>query len=179
MQNRLIGMQRELNQLWMGLTSSLQGAIKSVRNSINPNGMPSALDAQASSNNNAAVSEIDGKVRDLSKLQRDTDMVYDTLQQQQRDTQQRHTLGDRFRDFMSNLNTDFGPINQLPDRIGQSFNKFGGVVNNLWNQIPERWDHFMQNVRPQQSQREQAEIVARMKSASTTTSTTTTAAPER
>lgn len=125
------------------------------------------------------INEIDGKVKDLSKLQRDADMVYETVQQQQREAQQRQTFGDRFKNFFNNMNVDMGGVNQLPDRIGQSFNRFGNVVGDLWNQIPERWDNFRQNMRPQQHQQQQNEIRAMMKSSTTTSTTTEGPKPER
>lgn len=151
MQNGLVAAQRELNQLWLGLTRSLQGALGNVQSALNPRPQFTRLDmAQTAPRPNTpadpAQSEVESKIIDLSKLQRDADMVYDTLQQQQRE-QQRQSVGDRFRNFFNNV--DLSGVEQLPNRIGEQFNRFGTVVGDLWNQIPDRWDNFMQNVRPQ------------------------------
>lgn len=186
MQDRLMAMQRELNQLWMGLTSSLQRAINNVRRSINPTTaqpmgdfgaipyQPNVMvpnNGEQAKSTDPALNEIDGRVKDLSRLQQEADVLYETVQRQQQETQ-RQNFGDRVRNF---LNVDLSGMNQLPDRIGQQFNRFGTVVGDLWNQIPERWDNLMQNMRPPQ---QQGEIRARMQSASST-STAVTPNPER
>lgn len=151
-QNRLIAMQREINQLWNGLSSSLQGALSNVRNSMNPRPAQfSPLDTMASNNNNnnnnkqevdPAENEIDGKLKDLTKLQRDADTVYNVVQQQQQ-AQQRPVFGDRFKNFFNNM--DFSSADQFPGRFTETVSRFGNVVGDLWNQIPERWDNFMHN----------------------------------
>lgn len=170
MQNGLISAQRELNQLWMGLTSSLQGAIKNVRQTLNPRPQFVRLD-QAQQQVDPAQNEIDGKLKDLGKLQRDADMVYETVQQQQHDNQQRQTFGDRFRNFFNQV--DFNSMDEIPHRIGDSVSRFGTAVNDLWNQIPERWDNWMHSMRPPP----QPELNGRLRSTTTTTTTTTTESP--
>lgn len=157
MQNRLMSMQRDLNQLWQGLSSSLQNAVNNVRSTLNPRpqfapgfgpinpnqGQPQEADP--------AQNEINSKVQDLSKVQKEADMIYDTVQQRQREAQQRQTFADRFRGFINNVD-----LNQLPDRIGDQVNRFGAVIGNFWNTIPERWDNMM-------AQRQNQENQARMR----------------
>lgn len=176
MQNNLVNVQREVNQLWMGLTSSLQGALNNVRMALNPRPRFAAIEAMPSNNQpqqvNAAENEIDSKLKELSKLQRDADLVHDAVQQQQREAQQRQTFGERFRGLFSNA--DLGGIDQLPNRIGESVSRFGNVVGDLWNQIPGRWDSFVHNMRPQQRSKDtNAHLTA-----SSTTSTTQKPEPE-
>lgn len=168
MQNGLINVQRELNQVWMGLTNSLQNALNNVKRTLNPGPTFATMDAMASSQQpkqaaDPAQSEIDGKIKNLSKLQRDTDMVYDAVQQQQREAQQRQTFGDRFKTFFNNV--DFSGMEQLPNRVGESVSRFGTVMGDLWNQIPERWDNLMSNMRPQQPS--QADMMAKLRATST------------
>lgn len=150
MQNRLIGMQRDLNQLWNSLTGSLQNALGNVRQSMNPQLQPPIMEGAASSNRkpqqvDPAENEIDNQITDLTKLQRDADVVHDAVQRQQQ-VQQRQNFGDRFRNFFNDV--DFN-VDQIPARFGDSVSRIGNAVGDLWNQIPRRWDNFMQNMRPE------------------------------
>lgn len=147
-QTKLIAMQRELNQLWSGLTNSLQGAIGNVRQALNPRPQFNQLDSIASNNNkqdiDPAQNEIGDRIKDITKLQKDADVVYDVVQRQQQ-VQQNQGIGDRFRNFFNNM--DFGSVEQLPNRFSNSVSRFGNAVGDLWNQIPRRWDNFMNNMR--------------------------------
>lgn len=144
-QTRLISMQRELNQLWNGLTNSLQGAIGNVKTALNPPRMQfNPLDTMASNDNkqsdtDPAQNEIGDRIKDISKLQRDADVVYDVVQKQQ----QRQSFGDRFRNFFNNM--DLSGVEQPLNRFSESVSRFGNAVGDFWNQIPRRWDNFMNN----------------------------------
>lgn len=177
MQNRLMTMQRELNQLWNGLTGSLQNAIGNVRNTLNP--MPAQqfgpMTPMASSENKQEAdpeeNEISGKVKDLGRLQKEADTVLDTLRQQQQQ-QQRPGFGDRFRSFFNNV--DLGnEFNQLPGRFSDSMSRFGTAVGDMWNQLPRRWDNLMETMGPQ-SEAARARLVSATAAPNKATSTTTT-----
>lgn len=161
MQTRLIEMQRELNQLWSGLANSLQGAIGNVRNALNPRPQFNTLDMMASNNNkqdpDPAQNEIGDRIKDISKLQKDADVVYDAVQNQQQ-AQQQQGFGDRFRNFFNNM--DFGSVEQLPNRFSDSVSRFGNVVGDFWNQIPRRWDNFMNNNRQPSNQMPNARLTS-------------------
>lgn len=167
LQNRLIAMQRDLNQLWNGLSNSLQNALTNVRRTMNPRGnsfIP--LESQASTENmhaqDPAENEISDRIKDLNKIQRDADNVYNTVQQQQQTQMQRPNLADRFMNLFNNRDID-----QFQERIGNTVNRFGNMVGDLWNQIPERWDNFMQQNRRPQATLDSA--VATRQTASSTT----------
>lgn len=168
MQNRLVNMQRDLNHLWQGLSNSLQNAMTNVRATLNPRQQP-AFGQPNQDSSDPAQKEINGKVQDLSKLQRESDVVFDTIQQQQRDAQQRQTLANRFQHFMNSV--DLRNLNQLPDQIGAQVNRFGQVIGNFWNTIPERWDNMMAQ---RHNQANQARLEAQLNSRTSTTSTSTT-----
>lgn len=148
MQNRLMTMQRELNQLWNGLTNSLQNAIGNVRNQMNAR-QPFGMTPSADSNQEAdpEENEISGKVKDLGKLQKEADTVHDVLRQQQQQ-QNRQGFGDRFRSFFNNFDSMANDFDQLPTRFGNSVSRIGTAVGDLWNQIPRRWDNFMETMSP-------------------------------
>lgn len=139
LQKRMTIMQREINQLWAGLTTSLQNALGNVRRSLNP-GKP--FDPLAAGNQpDPSENEIDRKIKDLSQLQQETDVVHNVVRQQQERAQQSPSFGDRFRNFFNNV--DFGGVDQLPNRLGDSVARLGTVVGDIWNQIPERWNNLM------------------------------------
>lgn len=139
LQKRMITMQREINQLWAGLTSSLQTALGNVKRTLNP-GKP--FDQLATTNQpDSSENEIERKIKDLSQLQQETDVVHSVVRQQQEKAQQPMGFGDRFRNFFSNV--DFGGVDQLPNRLGESVVRLGTAVGDFWNQIPERWNNLM------------------------------------
>lgn len=146
-QNRMIAMQREINQLWAGLTSSLQGALSNVRRTLNPRQSYEPLARGQSSD--PTENEIDSRINDITKLQQEADVVHSVVRQQQERAQQRPSLGERFRNLF-NIDTMGTAIDQFPNRIGESVSRLGTVVGDIWNQIPDRWDNFMHNMRPQQ-----------------------------
>lgn len=161
MQTRLIEMQRELNQLWNGLANSLQGAIGNVRNALNPRPRFNTLDTMASNNNkqepDPAQTEIGDRIKDISKLQKEADVVYDAVQnQQQAEKQQGFT--DRFRNFFNDM--DFGSVEQLPNRFSDSVSRFGNAVGDFWNKIPRKWDNFMNNDRQPPNQMPNARLTS-------------------
>lgn len=177
MQNRVLEMQSDLNRLWMGLSNSLQTALGNVRRMLNPQPQFELANFGDPGNKQGMVEpeqkEMSNRIEDLARIQRDADMVRDALQQQQRETQQRQSLGDRFRGMIGSV--DMRGINQLPDRIGEQFNRFGNAVGNFWNRLPERWDNFMTNVRqPQGAQTSAKPNAAGNPTSSSTTATTST-----
>jgi hypothetical protein len=178
MQNRIVAMQRDLNHLWHGLSSSLQNAVNNVRNTLNPRPPFAPIDPmqqqqQQQQQADPAQNEINGKIQELSKLQQEANVVYDTVQKQQRDAQQRQNFMDRFRGFINNV--DLSNINQWPDRIGERVNRFGAVINNFWNNIPERLDEMMAQ---RYNQENQARLRAQVNSRTSTTTTTPASASE-
>lgn len=65
--------------------------------------------SEPNNNNNgeqSAVNEIDGKIKEISRLQRDANTVYNVIQTQQQlqEQQQRVPFTDRFRNFFQNIN---------------------------------------------------------------------------
>lgn len=149
MQNRLINMQRDLNQLWNGLSNSLQNALSNVRSAMNPQPQFELMDGMTSSNKkqqdvDPAENEIDSTIKDLSKLQKEADVVHDVVQRQQQ-AQQQQNFGSRFRNFFNDV-SDLS-FDQLPNRFGDSMSRFGNAIGDFWHQIPRRWDNFVQNMR--------------------------------
>lgn len=184
MQNGLVNMQRELNQLWAGLSRSIQNAMANARQMLNPrpqfgfNGLDTAASTRSEEDKKNEI-EIEGKIKDLTKLQRDTDAVYQVVQTRQQSVQRGPSITDRFRNFFGNM--DVNGLDQLPGRVSDQVTRFGTVVTDLWNQIPERWDNFMQGGRqmppPQQLQPDM--MNGRLMATGTSTTTTTTARPSK
>lgn len=150
-QNNLMQAQRELNQLWNGLTSGLQNTLNRVKQMVNP---PSPFNSagpaeQAAAQADPAENELDGKLKNLTKLQREADTVYEVVRTQQQMQPQQRSFGDRFRNFFGNMESP----EQMQNRLGDSLNRFGNVVGDLWNQIPTRWNNLMDSYRfPAQQQ---------------------------
>lgn len=138
MQTRLITMQRELNHLWTGLTNSLQKAIANARDSMarTPSQplMMAASENRESLPTDPAANEISSKLQDIARVQSDADRVYDAVQRQQMQQQQRNSLSERMKNFYNNFD--------------DSLSKWGSSFNDFWNKIPERWNTFVNNRKP-------------------------------
>lgn len=153
MQSNLMNMQREVNRIWNGLTISLQNALQNVKNQMNPPTRFTQMNMGGNNNSkqqldvDPAENEIEGKVKELTKLQRDADTVADVVQQQQQAQQQRQTMGGRFRNFFNEM--DFNGVQQLPNRLGESVSRFGAAIGDFWQQIPRRWDNFVSMRQPE------------------------------
>lgn len=158
MQTRLTAMQRDLNQLWTGLTNSLQRTINGASNQRDP--INRNLDASASENKDSidpSINEINSKLQDIARVQSDADKVYEAVQRQQAQQQQqqmRNSFTDRMKNFYNNFD--------------DNVSKWGTAVNDFWHQIPDKWNNFVNNNNNNKKQDSSTSTT------STTTSTTTT-----
>lgn len=159
MQNNMVVMQREINQLWKGLTNSLQSTMDNMRrrmmimmmNQGNKDRKPNnnSSDVAASSTNDIermdpdpAENEISAKLKDINSLQKDADRVYDAVQREQYNQklqQEQQSVSERLKNFYNNL------------KIDENVHKIGNVVNDFWANIPDRWNNIMGNMRQQSS----------------------------